>query len=76
MTDPVDTDALRDMGAALTHDGHTFGPLVTAAANEVDRLRDLLDEYERYRNASPNLSEHARLTLAERILRQMKDCQP
>lgn len=34
----------------------------------------LLAEYERYRAASPRLPETARLALAERILRQMKDC--
>jgi hypothetical protein len=34
----------------------------------------LLDEYERYRAASPGLPESARLVLAERILRQMKGC--
>ncbi|UWD83629.1 hypothetical protein NY057_05130 [Curtobacterium flaccumfaciens] len=34
----------------------------------------LLDEYERYREASPLMSEQARLVLAERILRQMKRC--
>lgn len=44
MTDPVDTDALRDMGEALTKDGHIFGPRVIAAANEVDRLR-AVDEF-------------------------------
>ena len=38
MTNPVDTDALRDMGAALTTDGHTFGPRIVAAADELDRL--------------------------------------
>ncbi|WP_269145914.1 hypothetical protein [Curtobacterium sp. C1] len=35
---------------------------------------ELLDEYDRYRAASPNLPEAARLVLAERILRQMREC--
>jgi hypothetical protein len=33
---------------------------------------ELLDEYDRYLDASPNLPERARLGLAERILRQIK----
>lgn len=35
-------------------------------------VADLLDEYDRYLAASPNLPERARLGLAERILRQIK----
>lgn len=36
-------------------------------------LESLLDEYNRYRLASPALPEKARLQLAERILQQMND---
>lgn len=35
----------------------------------------LLDEYRRYREASPTLSDAARLVLAERILHQMSSCE-
>lgn len=37
-------------------------------------IEQLLDEYQRYRAASPDLTEAARLVLAERILRQMGKC--
>jgi hypothetical protein len=38
-----------------------------------DRTTDeLLDEYDRYLAASPNLPDHARLVLAERIITQIK----
>lgn len=38
-----------------------------------DMFEQLLDEYQRYKDASPSLSDRARLVLAERILRQMQE---
>jgi len=80
MTDPVDTDALRDKSNWLGHLDQEFGEQVAAAADEVDRQRDRLHHVENWalpeaiRTWRKQRSEAARLRVVIENAPHAGDC--